>query len=538
MSVVSNASQTAPQSAPQSGIGWISGARLDRILLTCTVALAGMLFWIAPRPGMVDLPQHAAQIALLRELIAGTSPWSDIVRINIFTPYLLGYGLALALSFVMPILAAMKFIMMLAFYGYVAAGIKLREEFQADRRLDWLFVPGFFGFAYQWGFYTFLVATPLAFLFLTFAHRFARSRSVAGGFLLALAGVGLFFSHGLVFLFVCAIGAAFIPFFCRTPGRIIAALCPYAVLGLLALAYFFALRHNDLMVPKAVGGATNGVLWDWGGPYGWHRSFNFLLYTVATVKQDWYFLVGALFLLAAPWLMGARLNTKDPSAFVMFAAVVAIWLGVPSDALGTSALYHRFAIFLLPAYALMFREVLPDEKHAVRARLQWLDIGAFARAGVVLFCGCYLCVLGVRDYRFAQASAPFETVLAAAEPGQRALSLVIAPGSAAIHNSFTYLHYPLWYQVDKGGFVDFNFAVFLPQPVRFKPDRLPAQVRQLLLNRPEDFDWHAVQGRIYRYFFVHHTEPLPAGLFKNDECEVALVKETGEWALFERRGCR
>lgn len=530
MSVVSN--------APNTSIGRISSERLDRLLLTFTVALAGVLFWIAPRPAMVDLPQHAAQVAILRDLIAGTSRWSDLVRINYFTPYLLGYGLALALSFVVPILTAMKLVMTLAFYGYVAAGIKLRDEFKADRRLDWLFVPGFFGFAYQWGFYTFLLATPLAFLFLMIAHRFARSPRFSGGVFLCLAGIGLFFSHGLVFLFACAIGAAFIPCFCRTAGRIIAALAPYAVLGLLALAYFWALRHNDLMVPKAVGDAVDGAAWDWGGPYGWHRSFTFLLYTVATMKQDWYFFMGAAYLLVVPWWMGARLNRRDPSAFVMIAAVVVIWFGVPAEALGTAALYHRFAIFLLPAYALMFRGVTPDEAPVPSRRLQWLDTALFARTVVVLFCWAYLCVLGVREYRFAQASAPFETVLAAAEPDQRALSLMFAPGSAAIRNPFTYLHYPLWYQVDKGGFVDFNFAVFLPQIARFRPNRLPAQVRQLMLDRPGQFDWHAVQGRTYRYFFVHHIEPLPAGLFNNDECEVSLVKQAGDWSLFERRSCK
>ncbi|WP_322042744.1 hypothetical protein [Paraburkholderia sp. J67] len=536
MSVVPNA--TNAPNARNSNIGWISGERLDGLLLSLTVAIAGILFWIAPRPAMVDVPQHAAQVALFRDLIAGTSHWSDLVRINYFTPYLIGYGLALALSVAMPILTAMKLVMMLAFFGYVAAGFKLCDEFKADRRLRWLCVPGFFGFVYQWGFYTFLIATPLAFLFLIVAHRFARSSGISGGFLLCLAGVGLFFSHGLVFLFACAVGAAFIPCFRKTPGQIVAALAPYAVLGLLALTYFVALHHNDLLVPEAVGDEVNGAAWDWSDPYGWHRSFTFLGYTVATTAQDWYFSLGAVFLLVAPWLMGARLNRRDPSAFAMIAALVIIWFGVPAVALGTAALYHRFAIFLLPAYALIFREPTPDEKLASSRRPQWLDPASFVRTAVVLFCWAYLCVLGVREYQFAQESAPFETVLDAAEPDQRALSLVLEPGSSVIHNGYTYLHYPLWYQVEKGGFVDFNFAVFLPEIVRFRSDRLPAQMRQLILDRPEAFDWYAVQGRTYRYFFVHHTEPLPAGMFKNDECEVALVKGAGEWSLFERRACR
>jgi hypothetical protein len=521
---------------PKSGINWLSGERLDRVLLTCTVALAGALFWISPRPGMVDLPQHAAQVAMLRDLLAGTSPWSDLVRINYFTPYLLGYELALALSFFMPVLTALKLILTLTYYGYVVAGIKLREEFNGDKRLDWLFVPGFFGFAYQWGFYSYLVATPLAFLFLIFAHRYARAPGVRGGLLVAFAGIGLFFSHGLVFLFACAIGAAFIPLFCRTLRQLIAALPPYLALGFLALAYNYAVHQNDLLV---LGGAVNAVMWDWFSFEGWHRIFTFVLYTVATTRDDLYFLVGAAFLLVAPWLIGARLNGKNPAAGVMLVAVLIIWFCVPTDALGTSSLYQRFAIFLLPAYALAFREVAPgvEEPHSSKQHRS-PDYSSFVRIAVMLFCWSYLGTLAVREHRFALASAPFEAVLAAAEPGQRALNVVMTPESTELHNQFTYLHYSVWYQVDKDGLVDFNFGVFLPEIVRFKPDRVPAAVNQAMLNRSEKFNWRAMQGRQYRYFFVRHIAPLPHDIFKNDECEVALVKEVGEWSLFERRDCR
>jgi hypothetical protein len=515
----------------------ISGARLERMLFVGTVALAGMLLWIAPRPGMGDLAQHAAQVAMLHDLISGTSRWSDLVRINLFTPYLLGYVVALGLSFVMPVVAALKLVMMLAFYGYVAAGIKMRQVFNADARLDWLYIPGFFGFSYQYGFYSFLIAVPIGFLFLVLARRFAQSPGVSNGTYLLLTGVGLFFSHGLVFLLALAIGAAFIPFLCKTRGRFIAALVPYALLGMLALAYYIALHHNDLLVAKGVAESIDGAEWDWLEPYGWHRAATFLLYTLATQKDDLYFLPAAVFLLAAPWLMGARPNWADKTAIVPLVAVLLVWFAMPSQALGTMFLYHRFAIFLLPVYALAFREGTPGERQPSAGRRPGWDRSLLTRAAVVVFCWFYLGLVGVREHRFAVASASFETVLAAAEPGQRALSLVYAPGSEAIHNPYTYHTFPVWYQVDKGGFVDFNFAAFLPQIVRFRPDRVPA-MRPDMENDPKTFDWHAVQGRVYRYFFVRHTEPLPAGLFKNDECDVALVKEAGEWSLFERRSCR
>jgi len=57
------------------------------------------------------------------------------------------------------------------------------------------------------------------------------------------------------------------------------------------------------------------------------------------------------------------------------------------------------------------------------------------------------------------------------------------------------------------------------------------------MAEPQAFDWHKVDARLYRYFFVRHTKPLPAHLFDNDECDVALVKTVPNWSLYERRSC-
>ncbi|MFX8449327.1 hypothetical protein ABTL80_20275, partial [Acinetobacter baumannii] len=84
-----------------------------------------------------------------------------------------GYGLALALSFVMPVTVAIKVLLTLVYYGFVSACIQLRKQFAGDARIDWLFVPSFFGFAYDFGLFTFLVAAPLALLFVLLARQYA-----------------------------------------------------------------------------------------------------------------------------------------------------------------------------------------------------------------------------------------------------------------------------------------------------------------------------------------------------------------------------
>ena len=105
------------------------------------------IFWLAPHPPMIDLPQHAAQVALLRDLLQGTSPWTAFFRINWITPYLVGYGLALPLSLLMPVAAALKLLLSLAYLAFVFMCVRLRRYFGADARLDWLFLLSFTGIA-------------------------------------------------------------------------------------------------------------------------------------------------------------------------------------------------------------------------------------------------------------------------------------------------------------------------------------------------------------------------------------------------------
>ncbi|HEY4804534.1 MAG TPA: hypothetical protein VIH96_18130 [Paraburkholderia sp.] len=507
-------------------------ARLRLILLVATTAFGGALFWIAPRPPMGDIAQHVAQIALLHDLVTGTSPWADIVWVNWFTPYLLPHALALALSFVMPVLIAMKFIMMFAYFGFVAAGVALRKTFGADERLDWLLMPGFFGFAWQYGFYPYIVAVPLGLLFIIFAHRYAVAPTVSRALGIFAAGVVLFFAHGLVFLFACIVGAAFLPCFTRRTGALARTLLPYVLLGVLIVGYLWFVNRNALVIPHDPGSAQKVAVWDWTGPYGWHRVYNFLLYTVATESKDWYFMLGAAFMLAAPWLMGAKLNRRDPAAWLPMIVIVAVWLAAPEEGLGISALYQRFAVFLLPAYVLLFRAADTARARPARSPRIWLT-----EALLVLFCWGYFGTLAVREYRFAVENEPFETLLERAEPGQRALALIYSPESDIIHNRWTYHTYAHWYQAENKGFVDFNFAFFLPDVVRFKPDHIPPLRPGPLMAEPQAFDWHKVDARLYRYFFVRHTKPLPAHLFDNDECDVALVKTVPNWSLYERRSC-
>lgn len=494
----------------------------ERVAFVSTVILAGLSLWLAPRLPMTDLPQHAAQVATWHDLLLGRSTWEPLLYVNYFTPYLLGYGSALLLSFLVPVAAALKLVLLLAYYGFVAACVGLRRQMGSDRRLDWLFIPSFFGFAYAWGFYTFLVAAPIGVLFIALAHRYADRPAVRSGVALAVAGIVLFFAHGLVFLLGCLVGGMFLVLRCRL-ARLLSAALPYAALGLWCLLYAVVrlrLETNPADTPL-------GVFWDWN-----LSRLNLPIYALGRPEgpadADWALTPLLLLMLAAPLVLGSRPSRRDLTAFVPFAATLAFAAILPDVMMNSSLAYQRFAVFALPFYALMFHA--PDRPADGSLRRLWLPV----------LCWAFLAVHVERLVAFARESASFDEVLAATRPGQRALGLVFDQASPAAGSPDVYVHFPLCYQVEKAGFVDFNFAGYLPQIVRYRPDREPAMFKAgswWLFRAADKFDWTRDQATVYRYFFVRRPDPLPPGYFPAGRCAPVLLKSAGSWSVFENVNC-
>ncbi len=507
------------------------GGPLGRAAFLLTVVLAGSIVWVAPRPPMGDLPEHAAQVALLRDMALGRCAWADLVRINCFTPYLTGYALAFALSLVLPVIAALKAALSIAYYAFVWACLALRKSFSGDPRLDWLFVPGFFGFAFQYGLYPFLIAIPVSLGFLLVAKRFAEGPTRRRAVAVVAAGVALFFSHGIAFVFACGIGAGFLLIRRETALRRAWTPAPYVILGVLAVTHFVYVKAHDPVI-SIVDQRLLDVEWDWFKPWGWHRAVNFPLFALVATGKDPIPILCVLVVAAAPWLLGLRPRRDDPVRWIPLLMVAVAWFLVPAQAMTTNYLSQRFAILLLPAYAFLFPR--PD---GAGARSPSGDRrSALVQTALALACWAFLALVAVRQREFARESAPFEEVLSAAEPGERALGLVYSPESAVVRNPYTFHVYPVWYEVDRRGFVDFNFAYFPPEMVRFRPGHFPP-VPPGFDERPETFNWRTLQARRYRYFFVRHLTPLPDGFFENEECRVVLRKQAGAWSLFERTEC-
>ena len=512
-----------------------------RALFVITVMLAGSLFWMAPRLPLSDLPQHAAQVALLHDLLVHASPWSELVRINYFTPYLIGYGLALPLTFVVSVSSALKAVLTLAFFGFVGASVALRRALGGDPRLDWLFIPGYFGYAFIWGFYTFLVAAPITIVFILIAQAYAKAPSPGRGASLFLGGAVLFFSHGLMFLFGAGVGGLMLLARQRTLPRLIATCAPFVALGVLCVAYSIVMRATDPII--ALGGRLD---WGWDDM---RRIGSLPLYVWSTSKHDSALLLATLAMFAAPWLLRDRPNWRDPMVLAPFAVILLIWFVAPNEAMQTQLLYQRFAVLLLPAYAFAFcagsagatpggltqRAAASPRGGAVGARGSRRDTAV--QLLLALACWIGLGAHAVRLHRFEAESASFERLLEHAEPGQRALSVILDDTSPAYAGNSAYRHYPVWYQAEKSGLVDMNFAWYVPEIIRYRSDHLPA-VRPGTFFTADHFDWDGTNAQIYRYFFVRSSTPVTADYFANPHCTVALIAQADQWSLFERQSCK
>lgn len=509
--------------------------RRFRALFMVTVIWGALIYWIAPHPPMNDLPAHAGQVALLRDIVLGQSPWSDQFRVNLFTPYLLGYGLALPLSLMMPVAAALKVLLSLGFLAFVYMCVKLRQHFDADPRLDWLFVPGYFGFAYSWGFFTFLLAAPLGLVFIWLSARSAAHRTPGRSAYRVAVGLATLASHGLIFLFAWGVGSLQVIATTRRLKPLLLGLWPYAFLLLAFAGYFLISRQVHAGLEGGLDGVTH---WAWG----WARR-NVPVFAAGGAGQRGtgvIFLAAFLVMAAVPWLMGLRIDWRRNAAWVPFFGVAFILAWVPHIALDTAFLYERFALFLLPAYAWMFaNQSAPYGQTALQVE-QRQGKRVLGASGVVLLMATVWTVLGLHTvwaWRFAKESADFDAVTRAMEPRQRALALIFDRGSAAARNESLYLNFATWYQAEKQGLVDFNFAWFPPQIVRFRPDRLPA-VRPLFEWNPETFDWKQHRGSDYRYFVIRHDKPVPATLFNGAQCAPKLLVSEGKWTVFEQRACQ
>jgi hypothetical protein len=280
----------------------------------------------------------------------------------------------LPFSLVLPVATALKVLLSLAYAGFVFMCVVLRRHFGSDARLDWLFLPGFFGFAYAWGLLTFLVAAPIGLCFILVASRYAHERSLGRATLIIALGLVLLASHALVFVLGWTVGLLLLGV--RTPPhRWVSAALPFAVLALACALLFLTGRTVEQ---------------DVGTPGGWKFNFD---YRIAQTAPVMLFTVGYKF---SPLYIVVAVGLCIPVVAWYAHRVEAQWrLGAlrrsrsnhddrPEFRLQDRAPLRALRPVLLPAYAWMFTTSVsldgaprPTRRwgHGSQCRCSWLPVG-------------------------------------------------------------------------------------------------------------------------------------------------------------------
>jgi len=491
----------------------------ERIVFILLLMLVTAFLWLPAYPPMTDVPQHAGQVGVLRSLLLGENRWSDQVIISYITPYWIGYGSWLLVSFFLPVSIAFKVVLTFFFLFFVGAFVQMRREFMAPAMLDWILIPSFFGFSYEWGFITFIFAVPIGVIFFLLNKRWEEARASKWGWLVLIAGLVMYFSHLLVFLFFCFLTPAYLMVRCRFQAKILwRFLPPYIIFAALFVAYFSmnGLSHGD-------GGYLYGSYGDhglWSNIY--ERITGLLSYPFGMILNRYAVMTLSVAALLLPFILGYR-GRREFHFYVPLLSLLIIWILLPHYSGGDGIfVFQRFSIFVFPFYILCFEKRLANQ-NIIADPVQRIGMGL----GVLVIIALLYRPLA-NQWFFSKEAGEFASLLNELPAQQRAVTLVYSRGSRVVDNPFVYLHFPVWYQAEKGGWVDPSFAWSSQMVVRYrqKPSTKPGfEWNPRLISYIKDCDH-------YDLLFVRSFIKPPVDMFQNTPCHHILYKNKGDWYVY------
>lgn len=467
-------------------------------------ALTLIPVWIAPYPPGFDVPQHAAQVAIAADRADPEWPHGDLFRPNPLAPHRVGFALPRALSLLLPIPVAFQVVISAALLALPLATRSLLRGRAYDPWWLLLTLPIGLGYAFRWGFVSYLVATPLVVWFAAVALRHAERPEPRRGAGLAALSLLLLVTHVIAFGTAVLIGAALALASARNLRGLLARLAPLAVAPPIALAWLLLNRG---------GAAGEGVPAVWH--LGWHRLAQLPAWLAGQPVGAAAVLTGLVFLLL-PFAAGGRFARALPR-LAPLACVLALHFLVPKDLFGTAALYPRFAVFVLP-FLLLALDARPPSRPLLAAALP-LAVSCLWTTTVGL---------GLLNYR--REMLDLRALVAGMEPGRRVLYLPADRGDPDAPGA-VYLHAGMWYQVERRGVVDYSFAEVFSSPWRYAPGEappLPYEVEWF----PTRFRWAEHGGARFDCFLVRAPRDVGRTLLAGAPAPPRLELRAGNWWLY------
>ncbi len=519
----------------------------DRLILYVVLLIVvGVILWAEYLP-LVDLPQHAGQVTALDSLIKNQgASWAEDVVVNLDTPYLLGYSLILLLYQFVSINVAINIIVAFSLVLFIYAANQLRKSYSAPSIVNWIAIPSFLGFAYEWGFVTFILATPIGMLFYLLNKSWVDSKKAKYLLYIACVGILLYFSHILVFAFFCYFSYFYflLSSIFQKNGDEYSLRFPNAKHFFIftSLYLFFAgllLRYvskEDILIKSY--GAIDGYPTDVITFSGFLQKTNELLTfpwisnIVNPVINSWYLLGIGVLLLILPAFMGYK-PRKSFRYYFPVGAFLLMWFMLPDRAFNTSFIYQRYASLFLILYYLIWVKsehafVKQDEKRG------WRVSKVFFVGLIILLVG--KTVFNTISFNLDQDTKDYNAITTNVKSGSKIAYFpdIDQRTSRKTLSSLNYIYFPVWYQAKNNGWTDFNFAWFLPQIVRFKMDRVPEVTARVYPFAPENII--NLKGcASYDYLLLKTTTPdyIINSAVTNSSCygNKLILTRSGNWLL-------
>lgn len=467
----------------------------------CSVA-ALCLLWIPKYLPLGDLPQHAAQISIWKHIDDPAFGFRDVFELQYFTPYLLGYGLARLFAELCSVLVATKLVLTLAVLGLPWSLRRLLEVTGGDRWLALIGFPAAFGYSFLWGFFSYVVALPLGVLYLALAIEYSRARSPRRAVLLAVFTVLLFAAHLMVFALCGLAAAAIVGISAGSLRNALVRLSPLAIGASIALLWMTRYQKGRASIPNVF-------------RYGLKRLEELPALLVDYPHDVPGFWVGLL-LMVLFVASGVRL-ARQPERWLPLGIWICAYLGVPRDYNNVAFLYPRLAVLLIPFAIVATEAGVPR----ISPRL--------VRSSLIAIALCWMSALFVGFYGFDREARQFDVVMSQMAPGKRIRSLIFERGGEFTPEGVPFMHFPAWYQVEKGGTDSYSFAYTLLSVAVFRDKT--KQVEAKIDWQPEAFD-AAKEQDDYDYFVVCSAVDLGRQLFEGARRPVRLVAHQGWWWVY------
>ncbi len=461
------------------------------------------IFLVARDLPLVDLPQHALQIANWIRLNAHDSATLDL-ELNFRTPYLLGYPVARALASVVPVLVALKLTLWASITLHAVTLRKLCQRLGHDPWLGLLGFPLGLGYSFCFGFIAFCAALPLAHWAMLCALEHRDAPTWKSGLGLATTLALLLIAHGVALGFLVVVLA---PLLVWGAGKLWQRLVPLAAPPLLALFW---------LVP----GGTSTRL---GGDY-WalepQRVLELPGQLVGIGAADPIAtLLGSLLLVTVGWSLGAR---RSLLLTLPLASACLGYMLFPSMFRGAGPLGPRFAAYMVPTALIAF-----EPREARSAGME------SARRALVLFvAGSVLCVFSLRLPGFNREASDFHALTARLPRGLSIRPLVFDRASRAFPGIPAHLHVPAYYALEKGGSAGYSFAMYSISVVRLRAG-VHAKMAGGAEWAPERFDAER-EADEYDYFIVRSAVDRTSSLFAGESPVAVLDQHIGDWWGYRR----